>query len=243
VLNPINPLQRARQGRQIAENRLSKEDSRYLTTFHYAPALSGFLADRTWVLDVYDDPMQYVYNNPRSLHSVSARVLLQLLDRADRAVHTIHPATSRTFTDDRRFAINGAPTSVLNGDVTTTEGPLQVVFASSREASVSLLLEAVQEIRSVEVDIYCELSREAQALVDEVGGVKTHGWQPHDTVIKTVELADIGFCVLPKRPDWYYSYPLRVGECLAGGTVPIVSDFPGSRDLVRSFGCTVNPAV
>jgi glycosyltransferase involved in cell wall biosynthesis len=53
--------------------------------------------------------------------------------------------------------------------------------------------------------------------------------------------ADIAYCVLPPRTDWRYAPPIKVGEALAGGTVPLLSDFPGNHQLAADAGEYVDP--
>jgi glycosyltransferase involved in cell wall biosynthesis len=242
VLSSANPLRRAREASRVAEACLDA-DGVFLTTFHYAPALAGFLADRRWVIDVYDDPIQYVYNRPRSLHELSARGLSLLLGRADRAVHTVHPSTPRVYTENPRFAVNGAPTTLFpSPEPSSTGEKLRAVCASSHDKGLETTLRGIDQSGvSTHVDVFG--AENPSFDVPDRGGLDAqfHGHQPHERVIETLGNADLGFCVLPNRPDWRYAHPIRIGEYLASGTVPVGSDFPGIRELARDAGVYVSP--
>ncbi|MFC6940471.1 glycosyltransferase [Salinirubellus sp. GCM10025818] len=244
VLRSGLPPVRAWRASRIADRLLDAEDGVYLTTFHYAPALSGYLSDRRWVLDVYDDPMQYVYNRDSRVQPITVRGLLSLLDRADRAVHTVHPSTPRTFSGDVRFAANGADVEGLEPsfDVGDT---LRLVHASSHDAGLAVTLEALAGLEAgARLDVYGDVPERHAARADALGvtnDVTFHGPTDHGRVRRAVERADVGLCLLGDRPDWRYAHPIRIGEFLAAGTVPLASDLPGVRDLTRDAGVLVSP--
>jgi glycosyltransferase involved in cell wall biosynthesis len=244
VLDSVLPPVRAWRASRIADRLLDGRNGVYLTTFHYAPALSGFLSDQRWVLDVYDDPMQYVYNRDSRVQPITVRGLLSLLDRADRAVHTVHPSTPRTFSGDVRFAANGADVEGLDPsfDVGDT---LRLVHASSHDAGLEVTLEALAGVDAdVRLDVYGDVPERHAARADALGianAVAFHGSTDHGRVRRAVERADAGLCLLGDRPDWRYAHPIRIGEFLAAGTVSIASDLPGIRDLTRDAGVLVSP--
>jgi glycosyltransferase involved in cell wall biosynthesis len=68
-----------------------------------------------------------------------------------------------------------------------------------------------------------------------------HGPQPNKEVIDSIEQADVGFCLLTEETDWYYAHPIKIGEYLAGGTIPIASAFPGIQQLTRDAGILIKP--
>lgn len=240
VLDSQNPLMRAAEACRLVESNLDANGV-FLTTFHYAPAYAGWRAARRWVVDVYDDPHQYLYDNPRTYHQVCARALPLLLNRADRAVHTVHPSTPHTYSSDRRFAVNGAPTDLIEPNPQRERaGPIRAIWNSSHAAGLDIVLEGLSSSSvSVKLDVF-------GVDVDESNfgsglSVRSHGRVPHQAVLDILTTADIGFCVLPKRLDWNYAFPIRIGEYLAGGVIPIASDFPGIRHLLRDVGVRTSP--
>lgn len=244
VLQAKNPIRRSAEARHHL-NQISRrlQNPLYLSTFHYAPVVTGLLSDFPWVLDVYDDPRQYIYQNGKiNIHTVSARLLSLAMNRADRAVHTLHPATAKQYTDERRFAINGAP--VDNITPSFNGGQLRAVYVSSHSAGLELVLQAmaISDV-STHLDVYCPSSdiETTAATLGVESHVSFHGIRPHQEVISAIVSADIGYCMLPDRPDWHYSFPIRIGEYLAAGTIPVASQFPGIRALVRDAGLLCSP--
>jgi glycosyltransferase involved in cell wall biosynthesis len=247
TLDATGTLSRSREARRFAEEWLESKTSGqsvFVTTFHYAPAFAGFRSDHRWVVDVYDDPIQYALSNPRSYHTVTARALMRLLDRADRAVHTAHPSTPHRFTADQRFGVNGALASGLEPVERSVDEQFRCVCAGTK-AGIGEALTAVKAIdASVRLDVFGETQASTQRSAEEVSistEIVFHGYQPGETIYTCIEGADVGFCILPRRKDWLYAYPVRVGEYLAGGTVPLASAFPGIRDLAREAGALVAP--
>lgn len=247
-LSKVSPrLGQGRRAARIADRFLDPADA-FVTTFHYAPALAGYLADAPWVLDLYDDPYQYIYNSPRSMQEVLARFLRVLLGRADRAVHTIHPSSPRLFGADRRFALNGAPTEVIEPGQKPPRDPLRCVWAGKPrlDRGMELFLRALARSEpAIEVDVYGAPVEDAGSFAERLGvadDVTFRGQSAHETVRRAIGGAHVGLCLLPRRGDWEYSYPIKVGEYLAGGTVPLCSGFPGMRSLARGAGVYVEPA-
>jgi len=237
---------RAQQARTFADRFLDgsgADDGIYLTSFHYAPALSGWRSNSKWVVDVYDDPYQKIYRNPRSIHEIGVRLLGRMLDRADRAVHTVHPTTPHTFGKKQFFAVNGADVSHIKPSGRADDsGSLQGVCAGVKGGMDVLLRGLSKSDVDIELNVYGSLSHSDRRLASKLNveeKVIFHGERDHTEVVETIEKADVGFCLLPEKTDWYYAHPIKIGEYLAGGTIPIASAYPGIRQLVRDTGILV----
>lgn len=247
-LRRISPnVSRARRAVSRAEAFLDEDDV-IVTTWQYAPALAGLFADRRWILDVYDDPYQKFLNNPRSIHQVLARALGRILRRSDRAVHTIHPSSPRLFGRERRFAINGAATSTIEPGSKLPLDRLECIWVGHPrlDRGMEPLLRALTAVdASVHLDVYGRYYEEARALAEQLAvtdSVTFHGRVPHEDVIAKIRTAHVGIGTYPYRVDWNYAYPIKVGEYMAAGTIPLCSPFTGSRELARGAGVYVEPA-
>jgi glycosyltransferase involved in cell wall biosynthesis len=239
-------LGNARRAKRVAEETAGDGQTLFLTTFHYAPALAGTLADLPWVVDVFDNPRQYAYNNPDSYHRVSARALVHLVDRADGVVHDYHhsgPVLGR----DPRFVTEGCPTDLVDPTFEAPGEELQCVWAGSPQLDrgMDTLVEALATLdEPVSVDVYGDADDGAIAYARRHGVTETvtfHGRTEHEEVCEAVGEAHVGLCVLPGRPDWRHSSPLKIREYMAGGTIPVCSDFPGMRLTAESAAVYTDP--
>lgn len=244
VLSSSAPVVRAYRATNYAKRFAQRhhDPSVFITTFHYAPSLSGFYSSLPWVVDVYDDPYQYGYNADRKIYQLTTPVLIRLLSHADRGIYTVHPSTPHVFHDQPRFAINGAPLDSLTPRA-NSDRALRCVVAGSK-IDLETHLSAIAKVDGqVEVDVFGAISatkRQQAASLGVADSITFHGRSDPSTVKQTVERSDVGFCLLPARTDWQYAYPIRIGEYLAGGTVPIATDLRGIRDLARSAGIFVD---
>jgi glycosyltransferase involved in cell wall biosynthesis len=108
---------------------------------------------------------------------------------------------------------------------------------------VSVLIRALSRASvDIPVDVFGAVSEEEIELATRLkvmNQLMFHGEKDHSAVVSAIESADIGFCLLGNRLDWRYAYPIRIGEYLAGGTVPLASGFPGIRHLTRDASVLV----
>lgn len=242
ILNNLTAqVQYAKSGAKKID-RLLETDDILVTAFHYSCALVGIFTNVTWVVDVYDDPYQYILGSPQSIHQVGARLLKMILLHADKAVHTIHPASPRLIGNEQRFAINGSATSIIEPGEKPPRNSLQCVWAGQPrlDRGMDKFLRALNQLdEPIQVDIFGAPYKGAKALAERLNVIEDvifHGLQPHAKVINAIETAHIGLALYPPREDWKYSYPIKVGEYLAGGTIPLNSSFPGMRELSRNAG-------
>lgn len=99
-------------------------------------------------------------------------------------------------------------------------------------------------IMRVRLDIFGGEHREMLDACDTLPGrhrIVHHGPVDHDRCLEAIETADVGYCVLLPRPDWKYAHPIKVGEALAGGAIPLVSRFPGMADVAGHASWYVEP--
>lgn len=226
-------------------------DGLFLTSPHYESGLAGMLSrvrpsSPTWVCDVYETPAQYRLNNPRSFYQIAARGLAGGMKAAPHAIHSMHYGTPYKYGVNRFFLPNGAPVSKVD-PIYERNDPLQLVWVGSPrpDRGGDLLVDALQRLDvPLQLDIFGE---EHQTLVDDLSEtpenieVTHHGYSDHELCLKATADADLAYCVLPPRTDWLYAPPIKVGEALAGGTVPLVSNFPGSRFIADDAGEYVEP--
>lgn len=246
ILDPGGVRDRAAEARRVGEEFLDAKrcgDAIFLTTFHYAPALAGWRTEYDWILDVYDDPHQLRYHNGLSVHQLSVRGLTRLLHRADRAIHTVNPSTPHTFGRHQFFAVNGANVSMIEPYISPeSSDPLQAVCAGVKGGCELLLRGIAHSDADVRLDVFGTATESEHALSTELdldNKVAFHGVHNHSTVIEKIQAADVGFCLFPDKTDWYYAHPIKIGEYLAGGTIPIASAYPGIRQLTRDSGMLV----
>lgn len=221
----------------------------FVTSYHYEAALAGAIAKQRgvrWRPDVYETPAQYRLNQPRTYHQITARGLGALLNRADVGIHSFHPETPYQYGTERRFLTNGAPVSLIDPAYHDRSEPRVAWVGSPRlDRGGEILIDALSAAESdVSVDVYGDPDDRVRALAVDRGvddWLTFHGRVPHSVALDGVRMADVGYCVLPPRTDWKYAPPIKVGEYLAGGTIPLVSDFPGMRYIADEAGVYVRP--
>ena len=235
-----------------AEARRQVNDGVFLTSPHFEAVLSGSITAMTrksspiWVADVYETPAQYRLNEPLSTYQITARGLAGMMKLAPHGIHSVHPDTPYQYGCECTFVNNGSPVSRVTPDYHRSNTPHIVWVGSPRlDRGGALLFDALPQIdSSVKIDIY---GQEHKGVQDKLDGlppkheVTHHGWTSHDVCLQATAESDIAFGVLPPRTDWVYAPPIKVGEALAGGTIPLISDFPGNRQLAADAGEYVKP--
>lgn len=246
ILDHAGVRDRAAEARRVGEEFLDGkrcDDALFLTTFHYAPALAGWRIEHDWILDVYDDPHQLRYHNGLSVHQLSVWALTRILQRADRAIHTVSPLTPHTFGQEQFFAVNGANVSTIEPlRSPDPSGSLRGVCAGVKGGCEFLLRGITHSDADVHLDVFGTVPESDRALSTELGlsnKITFHGVRDHSKVVERIQAADVGFCLFPDNTDWYYAHPIKIGEYLAGGTIPIASAYPGIRQLTRDSGMLV----
>ncbi|KEO52388.1 glycosyltransferase, partial [Thioclava indica] len=64
--------------------------------------------------------------------------------------------------------------------------------------------------------------------------VVRHGWVVHSTVIEILGSGHIGICLIdPDVLNYRYAYPIKVGEYMSQGVIPVATDGQGVRSLIR----------
>lgn len=241
IRSPVDVYQNARNARDIIHR--NSRNPLLITSFHYAPILTGYFSKGLWFVDIYDDPYQQAIHRPAySLHQVGVRVTTHLLNRADTAIHTLHPAIPRLFGKDRKYVMNGAPTSLFATQEKPQRSPLRCVWVGKTDIQFGIehMIKALEyTTHQIRVDIFGEPYDDAKELstqVDHQATIKFHGNVDHQSVLDAIEQAHVGFCILNHTTDFEYSYPIKIGEYLAGGAVPIATGFPGIRQMCKEAG-------
>lgn len=231
----------ARDAKNIVHR--NSQEPLLITSFHYAPILAGYLIKGLWFADVYDDPYQQVIHGPTySMHQVGIRVAVHLLGKADTAIHVLHPAIPRLFGKERKYVMNGAPTSLFASPEKPQRVPLRCVWVGKTDIRFGIrnMIEALEHTtQQVHVDVFGEPYDDAEKLstrINHRGTIEFHGNVDHQSILEAIEKAHVGFCLLPPTTDFEYAYPIKIGEYLAGGAVPIATGFPGIRQMCKEAG-------
>ncbi|NUB93228.1 glycosyltransferase [Haloterrigena sp. SYSU A121-1] len=257
ILSSEGVLARGREAAATARE-LVGSDGLFVTSYHYEAALAGLLAGRpsfvpsgsrekpTWVADIYESPAQYRLNQPHSYHRVTAIGLATLLKSAPYGIHSVHPNTPYQYGQTRSFLNNGAPVDQVTPTFSRND-PLRIVWVGSprSDRGGSILADALTRVDAeIKLDIYGQADDEFVRTLDRVGDrhdVTLHGHVEHSACLRAIEMADVGYGVLPRRKDWRYAPPIKVGEYLAGGTIPLVSQLPGTVQIAGPAGWYVTP--
>lgn len=262
VYNSVHVLGRISSAKHVVEriiqaheiisdmrNRWKSERIVYITHFAYAQALSGFLSDVKWLVDIYDDPLQLSIRRPcTSPHQITSRILLEIIDKADVGIVTLHPDGPRSQLGfSTEYALNGSPTSLIKCRDKPQKPPLRCVWVGKTRvgSGIEILLRSLTHVRKdISVDVYGSPDSNAKCLAESLNvedKVNFHGKKPHSCIISAIEVAHVGLCVLKPYVDFEFSYPIKVGEYLAAGTIPVMSDFPGMRALAKDAGIYIEP--
>jgi hypothetical protein len=213
-----------------------------ISTFNYAQVIAGWISDAHWIVDIFDDPHQQVIHKPAIEHWIGVRVVDHLLQQADTAIYTLHPAIPRTYGKEQRFCINGASTSIFSQHQKEERQPLRCVWVGKTKPGFGIckLIKSLKYVHTpIQVDVYGKKYNKIQRLSENVifqGKINFHGRVDHETVTDGISKAHLGLCLLNDYPDFKYAYPIKIGEYLAGGAIPIASDFPGIRRMCKGIG-------
>ena len=219
-----------------------------VTTIGLKPILTGYLSNSYWVADVYDDPIQFAYTHRGSkIHLGSAVLQRYLISKSDLLYLTLHPETSLTGRNNIEYGINGAPISQFSSIEKPNRNPLQVIAIGKIQPNTGIerALKGVRKADSpVNLRLYGEENEEVRKMIKNTGisdQVKHYGKARHQEVLKALQKSHVGLCLLPERGDWMYAYPIKVGEYLASGTIPLCSELPGMVKMVDGNGFCFQP--
>jgi len=248
VIKSDSVLRRAYIALDIVQDKL--DDGVYVTSYPYESALSGLLAHKDgieWVPDIFETPAQYRLNNPKTYHQFTSRGLEIILDQSVDAVHSFHPDTPYQYGKNKKFLTNGSPVSKIQPKY-PMEDNLSVVWVGSPrlDRGGEILIDALANINfELSVDIYGEIDNQLTQYARREGVhkyINSHGWVSNQKALNAIQHASVGYAVLPPRTDWKYAPAIKIGEYLAGGTIPLISDFPGSRYVADQAGVYVQPS-
>lgn len=126
-----------------------------------------------------------------------------------------------------------SPRACYVGDVRPSRGLFTMLEAMA--ASPSWTLDVVGPVRDVDREV---IERRCAA-PDLAGRVTWHGRQPPARAWSRVAGAWVGFALLDDTPAFRDALPSKLYEYLAKGMLPVVSDLPRQRELVRQSGAGV----
>jgi glycosyltransferase involved in cell wall biosynthesis len=137
--------------------------------------------------------------------------------------------------------------SLVDDELNETQferGNRKMVWAGVKDG-VDIVVKALAEMSDpIPFDIYGSVGEELQREIADRGLadlVTCHGTVKNSTVLSVLEDYAFGLCVLPPRQDNVHAYPIKVGEYLANGVIPVMSDFPGMKDMARGAGTYTDP--
>lgn len=224
-----------------------------ISTFHYSQATASFLfsniSGTEWIVDVYDHPMQFAWDNPNSnIHRFTASGLQSLLNHADMGINAFHPKTPFALGREKAFVMNGSYVENLQPKYGKFKrGRLSAIAVGKTQLDhgMKIILDALSFTSvNVDLDIFGESFEASEVYAEDLeldDMVTFHGHVDNNLVKKEILEADVGFCILPPREDYLYSYPIKCGEYMAAGTIPIVSDFPSLRHLCQDSAVYSDP--
>jgi glycosyltransferase involved in cell wall biosynthesis len=217
-----------------------------------AARIVGTLRRRRVVADVHEDYARLVLdrNWPLGVTALGARVVVGV------ATHAARTSALTLVSDDHvpplrareRFILRNeadghlvggpgppgdTPRACYVGDVRPSRGLFTMLDAVA--ASPPWTLDVVGPVRSSD---RTEMERRC-AEPDLVGRVIWHGRQPPVRAWSVVEGAWVGFALLDDTPAFRDALPSKVYEYLAKGILPVVSDLPRQRQLLREVGAGV----
>jgi hypothetical protein len=231
----------------IKDNYSTNPDLHLVTTGQFEPVLVGQYVEVEWTVDLYDDPFQGIYNSKLSNHQIIGRLKQKLIKSAPRGVNTLHPDAQNQAGKQRFYCINGAPIENVRPKYPTLEPPLKIVLAGKTklEKGMDIVINGLRKTDSqVYLDAFGETNKNTRNYAKDAGVrnyINFHGNTHHSDVINSIINAHVGICILPDRPDWRFHYPIKVGEYLAAGTIPLVTNLPGLRKMCQSSAEYVDP--
>lgn len=237
-----------RESRSIVSQYEADRDLRLVTSFNYVPALTGYLSDMTWVVDALDNPRQYVLHEGTSYINYLINPFLRwIIDQADIVVHTPHPSTPDKYGNEQRYVRNGAPVFLVDSELNEKRferNRRRMVWSGVKEG-IDIVLDALEQMSEpIPFDIYGPVEKDFERELTDRGFsdlVNCHGAVKNSIILSVLDEYTFGLCILPPRQDNVYAYPIKVGEYIANGVIPVMSDFPGMRDMVRGAGTYTSP--
>ena len=251
-LREENKLKKAFNVAKIAEQEVGQKGLFVAVGHKYRGAIAGVIAKFkgiNWIPDIFETPAMPRLNKPYSIHQLTSRITPLMLDTAEKGIHSFHPSTPFQYGHKKTFIKNGSPIEKIE-PLYDVGDPIRIVLVGSNprlERGGKYMLQALYSIdrKNIRVDICGKTSEKMKSLSVSLGlsnYVNFHGWTAHSDALNYVRKATIGYAVLPPRVDWRYAPPIKVGEYLAAGTIPLVSDFPGSRHMAGNSGKYTSPS-
>ena len=232
-----------RQARRYSD---SSSEWRYISSYHYVPSISGYLSDLYWVLDANENPRKIIMPRDSSaLNYVVNPIFRKIANQSDLALQTFHPASPDKYGDRTRYVKNGAviPDNIAGNPSRFDSEALKMVWSGTKDGTL-LVVKALSLMDTpMPIDFYGS-SRGEEALAEELGiseYVNVVGEVPYQSVLDELPNYSLGICTFPDRQDFYYAHPLKIGEYLSHGLIPVLSDFPGNRAMAKDAGVYTDP--
>lgn len=223
-------------------------DAKLITAAQFEPLVAGKLSNAEWVVDLYDDPLQGIRNNPISHHQFADRFKKVLIKLAPDGINTLHCQAPHKAGINQKHCINGSPVQRIQYRTPKLTSPIRSVIAGKTTLGKGMgrIIDGLKlSDADIQVNAYGEVNDETIQYSESMGvtdQLAFYGSTPHSEVKRAITDAHVGLCILPPRKDWVYHYPIKLGEYLAGGTVPLASDFPGLKQMGKDSALYVNPS-
>jgi glycosyltransferase involved in cell wall biosynthesis len=203
---------------------------------------------------MYDDPIQFVFNKGTHQY-LGLKVLNTLLNSADGGLITLHPNFNRRYKFQKVYLTNGSPSDRIlpkwqrnnKYNHSNDEEGISAVWVGKTdlEDGMRILIDSLDQTDvRVNVNVFGFPYKRSKAYAQKMSvddAIHFHGNVCHDKLVSHLYESDVGLCILPRREDWLYSYPIKIGEYMSAGIIPVVSDFPGINRMVGSVGYKINP--
>lgn len=244
IISGSTPFTRIINSVRSANNLIDGDDWRYISTYHYEPSLSAYLCCADWILDANENPRKMtISHNSSKLNYIINPIFRRIANKAKVSVQTSHPASPDRYGEETRYVSNGAVTKNMPELPVEKFNNKKMVWSGAKKGT-EIALEALSMMDDpITIDIYGDVPdhmKDVQDLgIDNYVNFK--GRVPHKKILSELPHYTMGLCTLPRRQDFVYAHPLKIGEYLANGVIPIMSDFPGMRAMARGTGIYTDP--
>lgn len=246
VFNSSHYLRKICKIKKVINSVLSVDDI-LITGVGPKPTLAGLMTRPIWIADIFDHPIQFAANNDKlSIQAIAAYLQILALKKPDLAIISLHKDIPLGLGRSRVFIRNGAPTDSIDFNKKPNRTPIRGIVAGKtrlQEGMRQTLSILDRSQKQISLDVFGESFYDTKQYAESIGvsdSITFHGNVPHTKIVETLSNSHIGFCTLPKRRDWDYSYPIKLGEYLAAGVFPIGTPRQGMCELAGSVGCFTN---
>ena len=226
----------------------NKNPKLIVTSFHFRPALIGFLCkynyNKTWLVDFFDDPWQYKYNS--FLYGLAVPFLVSVLKKSDLGIVTYSKKSPHVYGKTKYFNKESVEMTPYQNRTFNNEIKAACIEGAFNKESWLVCLKALKKseknyhITFIGPDPDNEVQNLAKSWGLE-GKTEFTGHVSHSRVLEILSKCNVGIWLPKPRPDWEYVTNRTVCEYMVSSLCPVVSDFQGMRELVGNAGIRIKP--